>query len=187
MKAMLPPCSTPSVLAALRLHTSMRHYYKGFMTGVCLCVCVCVCASLCMCLCVCLPVSVSLPLTSSLTASIATASLPLHFNVSSTEEYLRDTGNPPMLHIPVYRSFPEGLHVVTEDFGMDVDVSDSYGCTALHVASWTGDLEVMAGMSLCMCLCMCMCMCISVSSSLPLPLSYTRTNLPSRSPTQRWR
>ena len=71
-------------------------------------------------------------------------SLPKHFDLGHVNTFLQETGNPPLFHIPVYRSFLEGVHVLVEDFNLDVNVADKHGMTALHVAAWKGDLVMLA-------------------------------------------
>jgi ankyrin repeat protein len=44
--------------------------------------------------------------------------------------------------VPAYVSFTEGVHVLLEDFQLDVNSRDAYGATALHVAVWQGQLEL---------------------------------------------
>ena len=65
-----------------------------------------------------------------------------HFDLVPVVKFLQETGNPPLLHVPAYVSFTEGIHVLLEDFKLDVNVRDQYGATALHIAAWQGDIEL---------------------------------------------
>ncbi len=68
--------------------------------------------------------------------------LPSHFNMSVVATYLNNTGNPPLMQIPVYATFTEGVHVLLEDFGLNVNDADTSGVTALHVAAWLGRIDL---------------------------------------------
>jgi hypothetical protein len=65
-----------------------------------------------------------------------------HFDLVAVRAYLQETGNPPLLHIPAYVPFTEGVHVLLEDFQLDVNERDQYGATALHAAVWQGQVEL---------------------------------------------
>jgi len=65
-----------------------------------------------------------------------------HFDMAPVHAFLRDTGNPPLVHLPAYISFVEGIHVLLEDFGLDINTQDQYGSTLLHAAVWLGQLEL---------------------------------------------
>jgi len=65
-----------------------------------------------------------------------------HFDLAPVNNFLRDTGNPPLIHIPAYVFFVEGIHVLLEDFQLDINTRDQYGGTVLHVAAWLGQLEL---------------------------------------------
>ena len=70
---------------------------------------------------------------------------PEEFDLTVVDTYLNQTGNPPLLHIPVYSRFQEGLHVLIADFSLDVNIQDQFGgISALHIAAYMGDLEMIA-------------------------------------------
>jgi ankyrin repeat protein len=71
-------------------------------------------------------------------------SLPDQFNMSHVNVWLNQTANPPLIHFPVYAGFEEGLHVLKDDFKLSLNEQDYFGSTPLHVATWLGDLELLA-------------------------------------------
>lgn len=66
---------------------------------------------------------------------------PTLFNMSAVQHWINITGNPPLLHIPLYKAFFDGLYVLIETFKMDIDSAvDPGGVSALHLAAWLGDI-----------------------------------------------
>jgi len=71
-------------------------------------------------------------------------SLPEKFNFTRVDEWLTLTGNPPLLHVSAMIGFVDGAFVLTADMHLDVNERDVKGLTALHIAAWQGNLEMMA-------------------------------------------
>ena len=64
------------------------------------------------------------------------------------EKWRNDTGNPPLLHIPILRPdgvvFFDGVYTLVTDFKYDVDnAADAWGVTPLHLAAWLGDSHLL--------------------------------------------
>ncbi len=49
------------------------------------------------------------------------------------------TDNPPILHIPIYSDFFDGVYTLVKHYNVSVDEEDKYGITPLHAAAWAGD------------------------------------------------
>ena len=64
---------------------------------------------------------------------------PTGFNITAIKNYIEETGNPPLAHIPAIFGFNDGLFVLLVDLKWNVDERDAHGLTPLHVASWFGD------------------------------------------------
>ena len=49
------------------------------------------------------------------------------------------TDNPPILHIPIYSDFFDGVYALVKYYNVSVNDEDKYGITPLHIAAWVGD------------------------------------------------
>jgi hypothetical protein len=69
-------------------------------------------------------------------------STPDAFNFTHVETWLRQSGNPPLMHMPVLAGFFDGLYVLAENFGLDANVVDARGASTLHAATWEGRIDM---------------------------------------------
>ena len=62
------------------------------------------------------------------------------------ETWRNDSGNPPLLHLPILRQggvFFDVVYTLVRDFKMNVDEADAWGVTPLHLAAWLGDVPLL--------------------------------------------
>ena len=71
-------------------------------------------------------------------------SLPSKFNTTIISSWLEMTGNPPLIHIPAFIGHGPGITVLIQDMNVSIYSQDKNGVTALHIASWRGDLDTLA-------------------------------------------
>lgn len=69
--------------------------------------------------------------------------MPTAFNFTMVSEWLTQTGNPPLLHIPVLAGFFDGVYMVAVEFGADINYGDSHGVSPLQAATWEGRMDMM--------------------------------------------
>lgn len=63
---------------------------------------------------------------------------PHKFNKSKTNEWIQNSGNPPLLQIALHFDNLDGMHVLVHQGLVDINERDSYGMTCLHYAVWKG-------------------------------------------------
>lgn len=66
------------------------------------------------------------------------------YNHSMVKDWVSITGTPPPLHVAVMRGFYEGVYLLSTTTAYDINTKDFQGLTALHVASWLGNSDVVA-------------------------------------------
>lgn len=58
---------------------------------------------------------------------------PALFNFTIIKQWAKETGNPPLVHIPLLMGYFDGVYLLTQDLGQSVNDKDSNGVTPLHI------------------------------------------------------
>ena len=71
-------------------------------------------------------------------------SYPDKYNHSRVQEWVRITGTPPPLHVSIMRGYFDGAYLLATMPTYDKDMKDAQGLSALHVAAWLGNSDIIA-------------------------------------------
>jgi hypothetical protein len=66
------------------------------------------------------------------------------YNHSKVKEWVHITGTPPPLHVAIMRGFYEGAYLLATMAAYDINTKDLQGLSALHVAAWLGNSDIVA-------------------------------------------
>lgn len=66
------------------------------------------------------------------------------YNKTMLQEWIKLTGNPPLLHIPILADSFDCVYVLVNELKVTLDEVDAMGVTALHLAAWQGNANLVA-------------------------------------------
>ena len=69
---------------------------------------------------------------------------PAHFNARQLLPWRRSNNISPLLHLLVMKGYFDGAYVICTSSGFPIDERDAHGLTALHVAAWLGNTQMIS-------------------------------------------